>query len=203
VKKILIVSANPTTTDKLRLDEEVREIQDGLQRSRSRDKFELITKWAVRPDDLRRALLDHNPHIIHFSGHGGGNQGLALENNTGEMQMVSTESLARLFKLFKDKIECVLLNACYSEVQAESIHQHINCVVGMNRAIGDRAAIKFAVGFYDALVVCQANFARLNSDINAAFFGEHLWFENPNRHWLFADYVVSPKRQSQKLIFLD
>jgi hypothetical protein len=91
VKKILIVSANPTTTDKLRLDEEVREIQSGLQRSRSRDKFELITKWAVRPDDLRRALLDHNPHIIHFSGHGAGNQGLALENNIGEMQLVSTE----------------------------------------------------------------------------------------------------------------
>ncbi|MGV0108345.1 CHAT domain-containing protein [Nostoc sp. DSM 114160] len=151
MKKILIVSANPTTTDKLRLDEEVREIQEGLQRSRSRDKFELITKWAVRPDDLRRALLDHNPHIIHFSGHGGGNQGLALENITGQMQLVSTESLARLFKLFKDKIECILLNACYSEVQAEAIHQHINCVVGMNRAIGDRAAIKFAVGFYDAL----------------------------------------------------
>ena len=52
------------------------------------------------------------------------------------------------------------------------------------------------------LVVCQVNFARLNSDINAAFFGEHLWFGNPNRHWLFADYVVSPKRQSQKLMFL-
>ncbi|MHC5822362.1 MAG: AAA-like domain-containing protein [Nostoc sp.] len=151
MKKILIVSANPTTTDKLRLDEEVREIQEGLQRSRSRDKFELITKWAVRPDNLRRALLDHDPHIIHFSGHGGGNQGLALENNTGQMQLVSTESLARLFKLFKDKVECVLLNACYSEVQAEAIYQHINCVVGMNRAIGDRAAIKFAVGFYDAL----------------------------------------------------
>ncbi|WP_375515801.1 AAA-like domain-containing protein [uncultured Nostoc sp.] len=151
MKKILIVSANPTTTDKLRLDEEVREIQSGLQRSRSRDKFELITKWAVRPDDLRRALLDHEPHIIHFSGHGGGNQGLALENNTGQMQLVSTESLARLFKLFKDKVECILLNACYSEVQAEAIYQHINCVVGMNRAIGDKAAIKFAVGFYDAL----------------------------------------------------
>ncbi len=53
-----------------------------------------------------------------------------------------------------------------------------------------------------ALVVCQGNFARLSLDINAASFGEHLWFEKPNRHWLFADYVVSPKRQSQKIIFL-
>ena len=151
VKKILILSANPTNTNKLRLDEEVREIQAGLERARSRDQFEIITKWAVRPDDLRRGLLDYEPEIVHFSGHGAGNQGLALENNAGQMQLVSTESLARLFKLFQDKIECVLLNACYSEAQAGAIHQHIDCVVGMNQAIGDRAAIEFAVGFYDAL----------------------------------------------------
>ncbi len=151
VKKILILTANPKNSDKLRLDEEVREIQEGLQRSRSRDQFEIIAKWAVRPDDLRRALLDHEPHIVHFSGHGVGTKGLVLENNVGQMQLVSAPSLARLFKLFKEKVECVLLNACYSEVQAAAIHQHIDCVIGMNQAIGDRAAIEFAVGFYDGL----------------------------------------------------
>jgi AAA-like domain/CHAT domain len=150
VKKILILSANPTNTSKLRLDEEVREIQTGLERAKNRDKFEIITKWAVRPDDLRRALLDYEPEIVHFSGHGSGEDGLVLENATGQMQLVSTESLARLFKLF-EKTECVLLNACYSEAQAEGIYQHIDCVIGMNQAIGDRAAIEFAVGFYDAL----------------------------------------------------
>ncbi|MDF5728344.1 MAG: AAA-like domain-containing protein [Rhizonema sp. PD38] len=150
-KKILILSANPTDTNKLRLDEEAREILAGLQRSRSRDKFEMITRWAVHPDDLRRALLDHSPQIVHFSGHGEGSLGLALENHTGQTQLVSTESLARLFKLFKDKVECVLLNACYSQEQAEAIYQHIDCVIGMNQAIGDRTAIEFAVGFYDAL----------------------------------------------------
>jgi hypothetical protein len=36
-------------------------------------------------------------------------------------------------------------------VQAEAIHEHINCVVGMNYKIGDKAAIEFATGFYDAL----------------------------------------------------
>ncbi|BAY94347.1 hypothetical protein FDUTEX481_02897 [Tolypothrix sp. PCC 7601] len=141
MKKILILSANPTNTDKLRLDEEVREIQAGLERARSRDQFEIITKWAVRTDDLRRALLDYEPEIVHFSGHGAGNQGLALENNAGEIQLVSTAALARLFKLFRNQVECVLLNACYSEVQAVAIHQHIDCVVGMSQAIGDRAAI--------------------------------------------------------------
>jgi AAA-like domain/TIR domain/CHAT domain len=151
VKKILILTANPKNSDKLRLDEEVREIQEGLQRSRSRDQFEIISKWAVRPDDLRRALLDHEPQIVHFSGHGAGTNGLILENNAGQMKPVSTQSLARLFKLFQDKVECVLLNACYSEVQANAIHQHIDHVIGMSQAIGDRAAIEFAVGFYDGL----------------------------------------------------
>ncbi|OUL19915.1 AAA-like domain-containing protein [Nostoc sp. 106C] len=151
MKKILILSANPKNTDRLRLDEEVREIQAGLERAKIREQFEMITKWAVRPEDLRRALLDHQPEIVHFSGHGEGDKGLVLEDDNGQLQLVSTESLGRLFRLFQDKIECVLLNACYSEAQAEAIHQHINYVVGMNQAIGDRAAIKFAVGFYDAL----------------------------------------------------
>ncbi|MBE9201854.1 MULTISPECIES: AAA-like domain-containing protein [unclassified Nodularia (in: cyanobacteria)] len=151
MKKILILSANPTNTSRLRLDEEVREIQAGLERSQCRDQFTIISKWAVRPDDLRRSLLDYQPQIVHFSGHGAGEQGLVLESKTGDAQLVNTDALARLFKLFQDTIECVLLNACYSEVQAEAIFQHIDCVVGMNQAFGDKAAIKFAVGFYDAL----------------------------------------------------
>ncbi|MBF2063657.1 MAG: CHAT domain-containing protein [Calothrix sp. C42_A2020_038] len=152
VKKILILAANPKDTNKLRLDEEVRNIQAALQRAKNREQFEIITEWAVRVEDLRRALLDHQPTIVHFSGHGSETTGLALENNSGQMQLVSGESLARLFKLFQNKIECVLLNACYSELQASAIHQYIDCVIGMKRPIGDVAAIEFAVGFYDALL---------------------------------------------------
>ncbi|MEH1870179.1 CHAT domain-containing protein [Nostoc sp.] len=150
-KNILILSANPKNTDRLRLDQEVREIQAGLERSQNRDNFEIITRWAVRTDDLRRALLDYEPEIVHFSGHGAGTDGIALENISGESQLVSTESLANLFKLFKDKVECVLLNACYSEIQAESIHRHIDCVIGMERAVTDKTLINFSLAFYDAL----------------------------------------------------
>jgi hypothetical protein len=174
MKNILILSANPINTDKLRLDQEVREIQAALERSKSRKDFELITRWAVRIDDLRRALLDHQPQIVHFSGHGtktGGTSsqnnpehsqrdairlnsqpgGIVLENEFGQMQLVSTKSLTDLFGLFKDKVECVLLNACYSETQSNAIYQHIDCVIGMERAIPDNTAIKFSVGFYDAI----------------------------------------------------
>ncbi|MDJ0631736.1 MAG: CHAT domain-containing protein [Xenococcaceae cyanobacterium MO_188.B29] len=168
--KILVLAVNPVNTSQLRLDEEVRSIQEELERAKYRDRFELISQWAVRVRDLSRALLDHKPHIVHFSGHGTGSQddsttrklspfpedapepeGLVLEDDQGRATLVSTDALAGLFKLLENDVKCVVLNACYSEMQAKAIHQHIDCVVGMNKAIGDRAAIEFARVFYQAL----------------------------------------------------
>ncbi len=152
--KILILTANPSNTgsDPLRLDAEVRRIEEAMQRSRHRDRFQISTKLAIRPTDLRQALLDHRPQIVHFSGHGTEAQGLVLENDAGKAQLVSTEALAGLFGSFETgEIECVLLNACYSEIQATAIHQFVDCVIGMNQPIGDKAAVQFAEGFYDAL----------------------------------------------------
>lgn len=150
-KKILFVAANPGNTTESRLDEEVREIREGLARSKWRDRFDIIPRWAVDADGLRRALLDVNPQIVHFSGHGLGTDGLMLSDETGGAVLVSGEALANLFELFVPQVECVLLNACYAERQAKAIYQHVDCVIGMNQAVGDRTAMKFAVGFYDAL----------------------------------------------------
>ena len=151
MKKILILAANPTGTSKLRLDEEVREIQNAHRKGRKREEIEIFSEWAVQVDDLRQTILYYKPNIVHFSGHGEGDDGLVLENEYGKKQLVSSESLAGLFKFFKNHVDCVVLNACYSEVQAEAIHEHINCVIGMNQSIGDKAAIEFATGFYEAL----------------------------------------------------
>ena len=151
VKKILFLAANPKATSRLTLDEEAKEIRQGLERSKGRDSFEIVTRWAVDADELRRSLLDIEPHIVHFSGHGTGADGLVLHAAEGKARLASSEALANLFGLFAGQIECVLLNACYSKVQAEAIYQHVDYVIGMNQAVGDRTAIKFAVGFYDAL----------------------------------------------------
>lgn len=151
VKSILILAANPQGTSKLRLDEEVREIDIGLQRSQKREQFVLKQQWAVRPRDIYRAILDIRPQIVHFCGHGDGNEGLVFEDENGGTKFVDSEALANLFKLFSTQVECVLLNACYSDIQATAISRHIDYVVGMKQGIGDKAAINFAVGFYDAL----------------------------------------------------
>ncbi len=121
-------------------------------------------------------MSKHQPTIVQFCGHDEGAEGLALENNSGQMQLVSASALARLFKLFP-QVECVVLNACYSEVQAEAIHQHIYYVIGINKAIGDKAAVRFSVGFYDALFSGKSYedcFHMGSTSINLQGIPEHL-----------------------------
>jgi len=151
MKHILILAANPEGTTPLRLDREVRAIDQALRESSLRAEFQLHQRWALRPRDLQRALLEINPEIVHFCGHGEGLSGLAFEDNAGETKLVSAQALAGLFKMFSSQVECVLLNACYAKHQAEAIAHHIDYVIGMKQAIEDSAAIAFSVGFYDAL----------------------------------------------------
>ncbi|MEM8505465.1 MAG: CHASE2 domain-containing protein [Cyanobacteria bacterium P01_D01_bin.1] len=149
--KILILAANPKNTSRRRLDEEVRDIEAGVERARFREQFEIVTKFALRTGDIQRALLDEKPTIVHFSGQGKGLNGLIVEDKDGKAKIVSTYALARLFKFFKNDVECVVLNACYSEEQAEAIREHISYVVGVDGELTSREAIQFATGFYDAL----------------------------------------------------
>ena len=149
MRKILILASNPNRD--LALDREIRDLEGVVKRSKNRDEFEVRVGSAVRPEDLQELLLDCEPQIVHFCGHGTGEQGLVLQNSAGRAQLVSTSALSSLFKLFTGKVECVLLNACYSEVQANAISQHVNYVIGMSQTILDDAAIAFATGFYRGL----------------------------------------------------
>ncbi|MEZ4826482.1 MAG: COR domain-containing protein [Bacteroidia bacterium] len=170
-RTILFLAANPTETAQLQLARESREIDNGLARASHRLEFKLEQKWAVTPRDFRRALMDIKPEFVHFSGHGT-REGVAAgekdtrsfdweenpagglvfedEGGTGRGNIVSSEALKSLFGLFPN-VQCVLLNACYSKAQAESIAAHIPYVIGMKRPITDKAAIAFAVSFYDAI----------------------------------------------------
>jgi len=151
VKKILILAANPINTVRLQLDRELSEIKKGLRSAKQRDNFILELELAVQPRDISLAVLYFRPNIIHFSGHGSRTEGLSFEDKDGKEKFVTGEALGGFFKIFANDVECVLLNACYSEVQGNAIAQHINYVIGMNEAITDQAALVFSIGFYDAL----------------------------------------------------
>ena len=149
---ILFVSADPSDATRLRLGEEFREIQDKLKRAKDRDRLKLqLPGLSTRPEDISQALLDFQPQIVHFSGHGTSDGSLCFENNSGEAHNIEPEALAVLFKQFTPHLICVILNACFSEKQALAISQHVKYVIGMKKEINDKAAIAYSIGFYQAL----------------------------------------------------
>lgn len=151
VIKILFLAANPSDITRLRLDEEIRAIDQVLRQTEFRDRFEIEQHWAVRVSDIQGLLLRHEPDIVHFSGHGSKAGEIVLEDNSGTSRPVSARALSQLFFILKNNIRCVVLNACYSERQAKAIAQHVDCTIGMSNSIGDLAAIGFATAFYQAL----------------------------------------------------
>ncbi|MEA5522099.1 SUMF1/EgtB/PvdO family nonheme iron enzyme [Limnoraphis robusta] len=149
--KILFLASNPRETQALALDEEVREITQKIRASQHRDAFDFKQRWAVRPDDLLQAFNEEKPHIVHFSGHGTSTGEIILLDKNSQAKTISTQAIKSLFSTLKDNIRVVLLNACYSRTQAEAITEVIDCVIGMNTAIGDEAARVFSASFYRAI----------------------------------------------------
>jgi hypothetical protein len=148
---ILFLAANPGSTDKLALDEEVRDIEAKIRAATYRDSLSLKTRWAVRADDLLHALNEDKPTVVHFSGHGAGQRGIVLHDDLGGELLVPGAALRRLFSAVKDDIRLVVLSACYSSDQAREIAGVIDCVVGMKQSIDDDAARKFSAAFYRAV----------------------------------------------------
>jgi hypothetical protein len=170
--RILLFGANPNGD--LKLDEEFRSIRKGLNEARYREMADLDLALATRPSDLIDELARNQPHIVHFSGHGlpakkakndpaqarnlippgveeANEAQIVLVDEQGAPRPVNCDALAELFRHRKGLIRLVVLNACYTREQASAIRRHIDCVVGTNRAIGDKAARVFSPRFYRSL----------------------------------------------------
>jgi hypothetical protein len=147
--KILFLAANPINTTQLRLEQELRDVKIALRQSRYRDQFDLQAVSAARINDMRQAMLEIEPQILHFSGHGEGGA-IYLEDNAGNARPIGAAAFANFLANFPS-VQCVVLNACYSEDLGAAINTTVPFVVGMETAVEDEAAISFAVAFYDVL----------------------------------------------------
>jgi hypothetical protein len=151
IVKVLVFSANPRDTGWLQIDEEVSSIDKALHVSKYRDNIDIRPHFAVKVSELQTLLLRHKPNIVHFSGHGSRSSQIILPDNQGKSRPVSPRALSNLFKLHSEHIRCVVLNACFSQEQANAIAQYIDCVVGMSKSITDSAAISFSAAFYQSI----------------------------------------------------
>jgi len=89
-----------------------------LRLASARDSIEFFERFAARPADLTQAHHDR------------------FEDDQGKSRSVDAEALDAVFQLVKDDVKAVVLNACYSELQALAIARSIAHVIGMSNAIG-------------------------------------------------------------------
>ena len=150
IKRILFLAASPQNEARLRVGAEHDRINDELSRSGQRDKFLFSSLMAVTPESILRSIVQENPYIIHFSGHGEAD-GIILETAAGLSKKVTPAALKKLFKAAAQNVQCVFLNACYSADQAKSISEAVPFVIGMERSIKDSDALIFSTGFYGSI----------------------------------------------------
>jgi CHAT domain len=74
--------------------------------------------------------------------------------STGQDQprLLSKSALVDVLRSCNEgNLRLVVLNACHTRSQSQALTEVVDCVVGMNRSISDKAAIMFAASFYGAL----------------------------------------------------
>jgi Effector-associated domain 11/CHAT domain len=217
VKNIVMLMANPAKTALLKLKDEYYMIQKSVQHHQDKFAV-YSDDQVTPADILKAATHpDRQPWCLHFSGHGkNGDPKMrkmleeakrknpegksALEDGSGLIvtsedgrgyKIMPTRALDAIFKSLKRNVpslELVVLNACYSEVQAETISKHGFYVVGTKNQIVDTASKAFSDVFYDTIAKGgtfkkAVEFGRLNAltydlvdetDINLFFNGEKI-----------------------------
>lgn len=147
--RILFLAANPEDRTGLELNREYRRIREALLRGKYRNAFQLLEpELAARIEDLAAALTKHQPHVIHFCGHGSKDRGIAFEHEDGYSRLADVDELTGLFEILNRDARLVFLNACHTREQAEALRQSFDYTVGTNGLILDTVAGEFAGWFY-------------------------------------------------------
>lgn len=157
-KRILFLGADPADADdNLRLELEIKVIEEEIAKSSQRDQFDFEKCLAVSKSDFMDKMVNYKPHILHFSGHGTSQEGFLFLGDKNDFQAsADKDGLADLIGSFyrEDKcLECIIFNACYSADQAEIIRQKTPTlpIIGMKNKVENEAAKQFSKNFYKAL----------------------------------------------------
>jgi hypothetical protein len=177
--RVLYLTANPPADTRIRVDAEVRSVREEVKKAIHRDSIDIDHWPAATPVDLISGLNDKRPHVVHFSGHGGGQ---ALEFDDG--QVIDSEGIPVGFDLVARALAAtdtppfvVVLNACDTLDGAEVLLAATPVVIATTTAITDLAANVFAARFYGAIASGQSvqaaiDQARIGIDLLASGEGD-------------------------------
>lgn len=147
---VLFITAEPDGVEHLRVDREIRQIQEQVRSSEMRDSIRFEYRHAVRVTDLLQHLNEVAPDVVHFSGHGA-DAGIALHDGDDTVRLLSNADLEALLAVAPKRLKLVVFNSCNSAEQARLAVKHVDASVGMEQSIEDESARVFAGQLYNSL----------------------------------------------------
>jgi CHAT domain len=155
---VLYLAANPDEANSLRIDAEVRSVQEALRGSVFRDNVQMEYRPAADLNSLINGLNDHRPQIVHFSGHGH-EKGIATDTGKAQKSPVKElafDLLAKALAATDSPPQIVVLNSCKSSGAKKALLPVVKILVSMRDTVTDIAAMAFATQFYAALASGQS-----------------------------------------------
>jgi hypothetical protein len=155
---VLYSTANPDQKSPLRVDAEMRQVQEAVRGSRLRDNIALHYRPAANLKSIMDGLNDLAPGIVHFSGHGY-NGGIAVDHGKVKRpsgKVVTFDLLAKAVAAVDSPPQVIVLNSCHSAGAKKAFLPPAKAVIAMGDSISDLAATAFAAQFYAAVAAGQS-----------------------------------------------
>ena len=155
---VLYLTASPNSDEALRVDAEVRRVQQAIRSSKYRDKIQIEYRPAADIQSILDGLNDFRPRIVHFSGHSNAD-GIATDNQSVEAAGyvdLPYSVLAEALRATDDPPDVVVLNSCESSGAKSRILESAKVLVSMKKEISDIAAADFARQFYSGIASRQS-----------------------------------------------
>ncbi|MEU5048937.1 CHAT domain-containing protein [Streptomyces sp. NPDC021096] len=164
--RILVLIASPRGLPPLDTDAERGRLEKALAGQLAAGRVEVTWLPDASWDSVYARLQEGEWHVLHFIGHGDydaeADEGLiALVDDSGGPDMIEASRLVDLLGEADPTPRLVVLNSCasaqggtrdvFSSTGAALVRSGISAVAAMQFTVSDRAAVRFAQGFYTSL----------------------------------------------------
>ena len=151
--KIALLVTNPDSKASLQTGVEARYIAEGISLGGGAGKVDLKAVLAPTLDTLLDTLNSYRPHVLHFSGHGGGQTLLFDNEKAGDDggTVLDFDMIARVVGATSAAPKLLVLAACDTADGAERFLDAIPAVIAMADTVDDEAACEFSRRFYQSL----------------------------------------------------
>ena len=164
--RVLVVIAAPNGLDQnMVLNSALEEdlILAATRAARESAGIEVVFTVGGSLEELESALREHDPHVLHFTGHGifdpeKDSGRLLMEARDGSPRQVANDEFARLLESGARSLRLVFLSACqsavaprqegYADLAPRLLEAGIPAVVAMQFSVLNSSAMSFGAAFY-------------------------------------------------------